>query len=238
MEMFYEGDAERLIDALLESHHLEKNPKHRLIVHDWSQHADYNTRRKVERRNGSMVANGNQRQAAEANGDQQRVMTHHESIPVPEPAPEPEPEPEPKNKDSLSSTLAPPTGEPTDPASPTQKKCKQTPPAEYTEVVQKVFDYYVEHLNRDPTRYTLTAERSKKAHARLKHCLKLANGNLNDALSMMCDAVDGLLANDWLMGRDPKTNGQRWIEFAEHVFRSDDQMEKRWEDYRKARRAS
>jgi hypothetical protein len=80
MEMFYEGDADALIAALITSRHLEEHPEHRLIVHDWFQHSDHNTKRKVERRGGSMIANDGSPQ----------VMTRHKSIPVPEPVPEPE----------------------------------------------------------------------------------------------------------------------------------------------------
>lgn len=79
MEMFYEGDADALIAALVDSRHLEIHPTHRLIVHDWLQHSDYNTKRKVERRGESMIANDGS----------SPVMTRHKSIPVPEPVPEP-----------------------------------------------------------------------------------------------------------------------------------------------------
>lgn len=36
----YEGDADELVQALTEEHWLEPHPEHRLIVHDWSEHAD------------------------------------------------------------------------------------------------------------------------------------------------------------------------------------------------------
>lgn len=81
MEMFYDGDAEVLIGALVKSRHLEAHPEHRLIVHDWMQHSDHNTKRKVERRGGSMIGNDGSPQ----------VMTRHKSIPVPVPVPEPVP---------------------------------------------------------------------------------------------------------------------------------------------------
>lgn len=82
MEMFYEGDAEQLIAALLKTRHLEEHPTYRLIVHDWTQHVDHNTKRKVERRGQSMIANDGSSQ----------VMTRHKSIPVPDPVPVPEPD--------------------------------------------------------------------------------------------------------------------------------------------------
>ena len=131
---------------------------------------------------------------------------------------------------STSSTQAPPAASPTAPDSPPNKQRKPSP--EHSEIVRQVFDYYIENLGRDPKRYTLTRKRSQRAHDRLKHCLRLSNGDPQTALTMMCDAVDGLVANNWLMGRDPKSNGKRYIEFDEHIFHSDDVMEKRWEDFR------
>jgi hypothetical protein len=102
MEMFYEGDADALIAALITSRHLEEHPEHRLIVHDWSQHSDHNTKRKVERRGGSMIANDGSPQ----------VMTRHKSIPVPVPepvpVPVPEPVPEPEKKTLASTAVAVP----------------------------------------------------------------------------------------------------------------------------------
>jgi hypothetical protein len=58
MEMFYAGDPDQLVDALLESGHLDRSAQHRLVIHDWSEHSDYNTRRKVKRR-GELMADGN-----------------------------------------------------------------------------------------------------------------------------------------------------------------------------------
>ena len=96
MEMFYEGDPEELISALVKSGHLDQHDAHRLIVHDWLQHSDYNTKRKVERRGRLMIAN---------DGSEQ-VMTRHKSIPEPEP--EPEPVPEPVKKPLASTAVAVP----------------------------------------------------------------------------------------------------------------------------------
>jgi hypothetical protein len=93
MEMFYEGDADMLIDVLIRTRHLESHPEHRLIVHDWTLHVDHNTKRKVERRGQQMIANDGSSQ----------VMTRHKSIPVPVPVPVPEPVPEPVKKKQIPS---------------------------------------------------------------------------------------------------------------------------------------
>jgi hypothetical protein len=59
MQMFTRIKPDKLVDALVASKHLDRDPVHRLLVHDWAQHADYNTKRKVSRNNGAMfTANG------------------------------------------------------------------------------------------------------------------------------------------------------------------------------------
>lgn len=92
-EMFYDGDADELVDALVLSGWLDVHPECRLAVHDWAQHADQATKRKVARHGGEMTS-------------QRLVMTSQvpvmdsppvSSIQSPEPVPEPEPDIPPKS---------------------------------------------------------------------------------------------------------------------------------------------
>lgn len=39
-ELFYEGEAERLVDALVDAGWLDRSDEYRLVIHDWSSHAD------------------------------------------------------------------------------------------------------------------------------------------------------------------------------------------------------
>ena len=48
-EMFYVGDASALIFALIESGWIDNHPTFRLVIHDWEQHTDQSTKRKVAR---------------------------------------------------------------------------------------------------------------------------------------------------------------------------------------------
>lgn len=73
MQMFTNIDPDRLIAAMLASGHLDPHPVHRLIVHDWHVHADYNTKRKVNRRGALMHT---------ANGDVQPITINDASSPV------------------------------------------------------------------------------------------------------------------------------------------------------------
>jgi hypothetical protein len=51
MEMWTDIEPDRLIQALIDSGHLDKhkNPEYRLVIHDWDRHVDYNIRRKLAR---------------------------------------------------------------------------------------------------------------------------------------------------------------------------------------------
>jgi hypothetical protein len=164
-------------------------------------------------------------------------------VPVPEPVPEPVPVPEPEGKNKQLPFSAPPPGEPAPPGdeehlAPQAGVKKPQRSADERRLVRQVFDFYVQKVGLDPARCHLTRARAEKAYTRLDYCMKLAKDDPQKALHLMCEAVAGLVANDWLMGRDPKTDGKRWIDFNENVFRSDEQMEKRWEDYRRKAMAS
>jgi len=45
----YRGDADRLIAALIRAGWLDEDPVYRLVVHDWSEHADQAVRRRLDR---------------------------------------------------------------------------------------------------------------------------------------------------------------------------------------------
>ena len=119
MEMFYSGDADRLIEALLTAVFLEAHPEHRLIVHDWHIHSDDATDNKLSR-SGLLYANGakprmrrlskTERAHAEAHYsspcDSVRTDAHDCALPVPVPEPVPVPVPVPVIEET-SSPIAP-----------------------------------------------------------------------------------------------------------------------------------
>lgn len=63
-----------LSDALVEAKWLDRDPQHRLIVHDWQEHCDQSVTRKLAR---------------------QKLAFVQPKLAVPKPVPKPEPEPEP-----------------------------------------------------------------------------------------------------------------------------------------------
>jgi len=101
-------------------------------------------------------------------------------------------------------------------------------PAGLDDAVSEIFGYYLEKTGRNPKTYELTTARRKKAISRLKECLEKTGGDIEKAKALMKLAVDGLVASDWHMGRDPKTNGKRYCEWEEHLFGSFEKMERWW----------
>lgn len=90
-----------LIQVLLECGFLEAHSEHRLIVHDWQDHADQAVRRKLERAHEQFVTS------------QQLVAVKpltSTSLPEPMPKPEPMPEPQPSQP-----STPPPQPSPSDP---------------------------------------------------------------------------------------------------------------------------
>jgi hypothetical protein len=100
------------------------------------------------------------------------------------------------------------------------------PDAEHN-ALDQIFGYYLERTARKASAYTLTAGRKQKGLARLRECLGRSGGDLPAAVAMMKAAVDGICKSDWHMGRDPKTNGKRYVEWESHLFDSVESLE-RW----------
>ena len=104
MEMFYDGNPEVLIQALLDADLLDNSDEHRLIVHDWHIHSDDATDNKLAR-SGQTYANGkvprmrrlSRLERAHVTAqyaapcESVRTESHEKPLPVPEPVPEPVP---------------------------------------------------------------------------------------------------------------------------------------------------
>ncbi len=86
------GSVQKLIDALIATRWLDRHPVARLVVHDWSDHADRAVLQRLDRRGKKPI------QSSQSVTD--KVCTQIETALIeqramPEPVPEPEPEPEP-----------------------------------------------------------------------------------------------------------------------------------------------
>lgn len=102
-EMFTSRDPDALMEAFLDAGLLEHHEQYRLVVHDWSDHADDATRKKLSR-NGEKFWNGDPPYKPKGGTSPDDVATcpdvsgqgvDMECLPVPEPVPVPEPLPEP-----------------------------------------------------------------------------------------------------------------------------------------------
>lgn len=98
-EMFTSRDPDALMDAFIEAGLIERHEGYRLVVHDWSDHADDSTRKKLSR-NGEKFWNGDPPYKPKGGTSPDDVATcpdmssqggDMECLPVPEPVPEPEP---------------------------------------------------------------------------------------------------------------------------------------------------
>lgn len=97
------------------------------------------------------------------------------------------------------------------------------------EIIQATYRHYVFSTNREPKLYVLTDIRKKKALARLQECLKRTGGDYDAAAKLLRIAVENLAASDWHMGRDPKTNGKKYCDWIDHLFKSYETLEKWWQ---------
>lgn len=102
---------------------------------------------------------------------------------------------------------------------------KKTKP-ELDKAVREVFAYYLDVMNLNPSTYTLTPKRRQKGFSRLSEALRISHGDLNNAVELMKGAVDELATSDWHMGRDERTNGKRYCDWENHLFRNTEQFEK------------
>lgn len=81
-EIFWEGEPEALIAALIEAGWVDECPRHRLVIHDWPEHADQTVKRKLERHGRPWA-----RPQLDAASGRKAARS------LPEPAPGPETEP-------------------------------------------------------------------------------------------------------------------------------------------------
>ena len=106
-EMFFDGDADFLINALIESGFLDAAERFRLVVHDWNVYSDQSVKRKVARH---------------GKGFARRDGTW--LVMASSPEPEPEPEPVSSNQSQKSQKNTSQQATPTRVANPTLDECK------------------------------------------------------------------------------------------------------------------
>lgn len=90
--------------------------------------------------------------------------------------------------------------------------------------LRRVFDHYLQEMDKSPKLYTLTPSRRQHGMARLRDCIRKADGDMPTAEKLMCAAVDALKASEWHMGKNDK--GRSFTDWTDHLFKSTDRLEK------------
>lgn len=88
------------------------------------------------------------------------------------------------------------------------------------ELVSRMFAFYVEALNRDPKRYTLTDARKQKSISRVRERLKIHAGNRGQVELDLARSIENLAASDF-------HREGNYIDWTQQIFRSSEEFEKR-----------
>lgn len=97
--------------------------------------------------------------------------------------------------------------------------------------VAEIWPYYLEKCERDPNRYEMLATRVSKIVMRFKEQRKKA-GTYQGAVAVLKEAIDNLAASDFHMGRDANSNGKRYCDIVDNLFKSPEVLSKRLNDVR------
>jgi hypothetical protein len=103
MEMFYDGDAGKMIEAMVTAELLDRDVRVRLIVHDWHLHSDDTTDVKLARARRRYAGGEIPRMRKLSKDEREKILADFREMPnsvrttahngaLPEPEPEPEPD--------------------------------------------------------------------------------------------------------------------------------------------------
>ncbi len=94
----------------------------------------------------------------------------------------------------------------------------------FNSILEATFEYFRKRIDRTP-QYTLTPLRKKQALARLAELWpQLQEPKEQNAIDVLKGLVDELAADDFHMGRDPKTKGKAYCDW-EYIFRSPEKFQ-------------
>lgn len=209
----WNGEPGALIRAFKESRWLDESTAHRILVHDWHQHADDATKKSLFRHKLSLIT-----------PCLPTVETPARHVPdisrPPEPVPEPVPEQEKQNHVEPCGSTSPDSLEEDLFLEPPPKKRDH---AERTAVAE-VFEHYRRKTGRNSA-YTLTSLRMSKGLSRLREARSVASdGSIETAVRLMIAVVDELTGRPWNRGANPQKT--RYLEWEDHIFASEEQFQK------------
>ena len=99
------------------------------------------------------------------------------------------------------------------------------PEPEIDKAVRRLWDYYLQQLEKNPKLLSFTPARKRKGQARLEECLAKTGGDLSKAEGLMRLAVDALAASRFHQGENEQ--GRRYDSWEKNLFASPEQLE-RW----------
>jgi hypothetical protein len=196
----YRGDEDKLIDALVRCGWLDESTEHRLVVHDWHEHADEAVKKRLTRSKRSFIG-------GPVATEPENVETKWQSGNLPRAGAGPEPEPSPV-PDKKKSALVPsaPSAVPADPTPPLfdlkSPEKKQRTPEEYAAYWNETVADLLPQVDE------LNEERRRKLNTRIKHGL---------TPQKFRDVLHRVLATPFLNGDNDKC----WRADFDFVIRSD-----------------
>ncbi len=90
--------------------------------------------------------------------------------------------------------------------------------------ILRLWNYYLEKLDKNPKLLTLTPLRESKAKKRLAECLRKTGGDLGNAEELMCICIDTLGASSFHRGKNDRK--RKYDSWEDNLFKSQEQMEK------------
>ncbi|MHB1956162.1 MAG: hypothetical protein ACYCOU_20730 [Sulfobacillus sp.] len=94
-----------------------------------------------------------------------------------------------------------------------------------------VFDFYLETMDKKRTQYDFSVKRQSAIRARLESWMRRGL-TIDEAVVEMKKAVTAVSRIGWNMGTDKRTNGKKYNDFIDHIFKNDEEVESRLERYR------
>lgn len=91
---------------------------------------------------------------------------------------------------------------------------------DHTALIERVFDFYCKKAKREPSKYSLTDARKKKAESRIEERLKIHKGDIEIVTTELRSAIENLTASEF-----HRTKG--FMDWTDHVFVSAEMFEKR-----------
>jgi hypothetical protein len=109
------------------------------------------------------------------------------------------------------------------PPQPPAMEDKRSAHPDHDRAVERVWNYYLEKLGKNPKLLTFTPLRKQKGLARLRECLAKAGGDLAKAEALMKIAVDALAASDFHRGMNDRK--KRYDSWERNLFPSQEKLE-------------